>query len=148
MDTGFLLTGQRTRLVPSRPTPMRRATLDRDLSSPCHSQVLIGGWGNTESAIFRQAGVLQLPDVIKATPGILQCVTYRHFWVSWETDRLVVGQGMVVGVEPFMEWAPASPRAVGSSALRVINAIGLSTGSNTPGLWQFGDLTGRWRHHH
>ena len=54
-------------------------------------EVIIGGWGNSESAIKR---VLTWATLVRVpTPQILDCDNFRTFWVSWENGVLEVGVG-------------------------------------------------------
>ncbi|KAI8490945.1 hypothetical protein Bbelb_313640 [Branchiostoma belcheri] len=89
-------------------------------------EIVIGGWGNTLSAIRRPKGGHNLASA--STPAINSPTEYRTFWINWAPDGTIsVGKGGVA--EPFMSWTDPNP-------LRVSYA-GYSTGFGSTGRWKF-----------
>ncbi|XP_071084712.1 uncharacterized protein [Haliotis cracherodii] len=89
-------------------------------------EVVIGGWGNTQSVI--RTGMQHANRVtVRHTP--LSASKFRDFWISWENGVISVGAGTEVGVGRFMSWRDPSPHTV--------RFIAVSTGWGSTGLWQF-----------
>ncbi|KAI8514667.1 hypothetical protein Bbelb_072580 [Branchiostoma belcheri] len=69
-------------------------------------EIIIGGWGNSQSVIRRSAGGPDLTTV--STPGILSADELRGFWISWAPDGTIAvgreGEG-----SPFMQWQDPDP---------------------------------------
>ncbi|KAI8499818.1 hypothetical protein Bbelb_221350 [Branchiostoma belcheri] len=69
-------------------------------------EIIIGGWGNTQSVICRSAGGPAQTTV--STPGILSADELRGFWISWAPDGTIAvgreGEG-----SPFMQWQDPEP---------------------------------------
>jgi hypothetical protein len=88
-------------------------------------EVLLGGWGNTKSAIYTKNNQT---GVEKDTTGILDCEDFRQFWIRWESGVLSVGQGQLNG-EELMSYEETESRS--------IVAVSISTGDGSTGEWQF-----------
>ncbi|XP_046564872.1 uncharacterized protein LOC124273641, partial [Haliotis rubra] len=71
-------------------------------------EVVIGGWGNTQSVI--RTG-MQHANRVTARHRPLNGTQFRDFWISWEDGVISVGTGKVVGVGMFMSWTdpPLTP---------------------------------------
>lgn len=92
-------------------------------------EVVIGGWGNTQSVIRRcqQCG----HEVEVQTIGILSGTEFRGFWITYDSTGLIsvgkYGEGF-----PFMEWMDPNPFQ--------INYVGYSTGFGSQGEFRFCNL--------
>ena len=102
---------------------------------PCF-QVVIGGTGNTYSAIRTDVG--NIGETVKrvSTPGVLQCGKFEHLWVSWKDNLISAGQSSLVGSEPFIEW-------YAGVSMFPINAVGISSGLDFDGTFMFGNIKGQ-----
>ncbi|XP_071086095.1 uncharacterized protein [Haliotis cracherodii] len=89
-------------------------------------EVVIGGWGNTQSVI--RTGK-QYRNRVIARHRPLSATQFRDFWISWANGVISVGSGVEVGVGSFMTWTDPSPHPV--------NYIAVSTGWGSKGLWEF-----------
>ncbi|KAI8514743.1 hypothetical protein Bbelb_073340 [Branchiostoma belcheri] len=89
-------------------------------------EILIGGWGNTQSVIRRSAEGTAKTTV--STPGILSADELRGFWISWVPDGTIAvgreGEG-----SPFMQWQDPDPLP--------IQYFGYSTGYGSAGQFRF-----------
>ncbi|XP_019614801.1 PREDICTED: cell wall protein RBR3-like [Branchiostoma belcheri] len=94
-------------------------------------EIVLGGWGNTKSAIRR--GKLGSDVTNVDTPAINSPTEYRTFWINLASDGTIsVGKG---GESlPFMSWTDPNP-------IRVSYA-GYSTGWGSDGRWKFCSETG------
>ncbi|XP_066300036.1 MAM and LDL-receptor class A domain-containing protein 1-like [Branchiostoma lanceolatum] len=92
-------------------------------------EIVIGGWGNTQSVIRRsKQGTNQ--DTA-ATPGILSATEYRKFWITHLPDG-TIQVGRYGEQNPFMEWIDPNPLP--------INFVGYSSGWGVAAEWKFCDL--------
>ncbi|XP_035683940.1 uncharacterized protein LOC118420950 [Branchiostoma floridae] len=89
-------------------------------------EIVIGGWGNTQSVIRRSK---QGRNHARAsTSGINSNTQYRTFWITWSPDgTIAVGRGGET--QPFMQWTDPNPLP--------ITFAGYSTGWGSTGLWRF-----------
>ncbi len=81
----------------------------------------------------RRAGKLSDTKVDPDTPDILSCDELRTFWVSWESGRIAVGTGALVGLLEFMAWQDPEPDAVAYLSL---------SGWSDPALWDIVQFQG------
>ena len=87
-------------------------------------EIVIGGWGNTQSVIRRSK---QGNTKIEAsTPSILSPTEFRGFWITYNNGVIKVGKE---GQAAFMEWTDPTPLPV--------NNIGYSTGWGSNGQFEF-----------
>ncbi|XP_078573549.1 uncharacterized protein LOC144860254 [Branchiostoma floridae x Branchiostoma japonicum] len=90
-------------------------------------EILIGGWGNTWSAIRRRK---QGPSMVEVrTSNIVSSSSYRNFWISWNSiGTISVGRE---GYSAFMQWRDTD--------LLPIRYAGFTTGWGSTGNWRFCD---------
>lgn len=96
-------------------------------------EIVLGGWGNTQSVIRNRNNGQNLATVMSVY-RLLNIATYNYFWVSWANGLLSVGSGVRVGENQIM----AFPTVL--ALLNVPFPIGyvhLSTGYGSPGYWDF-----------
>ncbi|XP_071940974.1 macrophage mannose receptor 1-like [Antedon mediterranea] len=92
-------------------------------------EVVIGGWGNQNSAIRRCIQCSN--EVYVSTPNILNQNEFRGFWITWDDNgKISVGKA---GQASFMEWTDPNP-------LRIAY-VGYTTGWQSSGEFRFCDLT-------
>ncbi|VDI41663.1 Hypothetical predicted protein [Mytilus galloprovincialis] len=70
------------------------------LSGP-HYYIIIGGWGNTRSQISKTVTNLQSVHNYYMT-DILDCLSFKNFWISWEKGRIRVGRGNTLNDNVFL----------------------------------------------
>jgi hypothetical protein len=75
---------------------------------------------------------LEGEEVTAETPGIVDSLAEKPFWVRWSEDGLLeVGDGMLTS-PPFMEYRPSKDHR------HPVNAISMTThGQNASGTWDF-----------
>ncbi|XP_066284945.1 uncharacterized protein [Branchiostoma lanceolatum] len=89
-------------------------------------EIVLGGWGNTQSVIRRGKQRTNLAKV--STPGINSPTEHRAFWITWSSDgTIAVGKGDET--EPFMQWTDPDPLPIAYA--------GYSTGWGSTGRWKF-----------
>ena len=82
------------------------------------SQIMIGGWKNTKTAIRRNH--VKPDQAFVDTPYILSDAEYRDFWIWWKGGLLEVGkEGEGT---PFVKWKDPEP-------------FGVCTGWGASGSW-------------
>ncbi|XP_077978663.1 uncharacterized protein LOC144434081 [Glandiceps talaboti] len=100
------------------------ALSDGPEDKPALYEIVIGGWGNTQSVIRRSK---QGNTKIEAsTPSILSPTEFRGFWITYNNGVIKVGKE---GQAAFMEWTDPTPLPV--------NNIGYSTGWGSNGEFKF-----------
>ncbi|XP_077993987.1 macrophage mannose receptor 1-like [Glandiceps talaboti] len=87
-------------------------------------EIVIGGWGNTQSVI-RQCTPCD-HEVEVETNQILSATEFRGFWINFANGLIQVGKD---GEAPFMEWMDPEPMP--------INYVGYSTGYGHAGEFRF-----------
>ncbi|CAC5411660.1 unnamed protein product [Mytilus coruscus] len=104
---------------------------DGDSSKPMY-EFIIGGWSNLKSAIRRRNDDSLTPgsqhSVKFYTPDLCKCDEYRPFWISAINGVLMIGKGLIVGINVIAEWTDPYPFTVRS--------IGIYTNHNTIGEWK------------
>jgi hypothetical protein len=88
-----------------------------------YSQIMIGGWKNTKTAIRRNR--VKPDKAFVDTPYILSDAEYRGFWIRWKGGLLEVGkEGEGT---PFVKWKDPDPFGV--------HYYGICTGWGASGSW-------------
>ncbi|CAG2241719.1 unnamed protein product [Mytilus edulis] len=104
---------------------------DGNSSKPFYD-FIIGGWYNQKSAIGRRNDDSLTPGSkqkkIFITPDICQCDEYRPFWISTTNGVLMMGKGLIVGINVIAEWTDLNPFT--------IRSIGIYTNVGTIGEWK------------
>ncbi|VDI82137.1 Hypothetical predicted protein [Mytilus galloprovincialis] len=104
---------------------------DGNSSKPIYD-FIIGGWYNQKSAIGRRNDDSLTPDSKQRntfnTPDICQCDEYRPFWISTTNGVLMMGKGLIVGINVIAEWTDLNPFT--------IRSIGIYTNWGTIGEWK------------
>ena len=90
---------------------------------------MIGGWENTRSAIKSDTIAGSQKEIEVDTPGILACLQYRPFWISWEEGTIAFGEGLGPGSYTVASWTDPH--------FYVVNSVGLSTSDLTHGYWRY-----------
>ena len=105
-----------------------------NLQSPTY-EIIIGGNNNRNS--FIRNGIGTAEELYRVdTPDVLDCNSYRTFWVRWNTDnKLGVGRGAIVGRNQFMDWVDPQKRT--------FSGLTISTYYDQPGLWDFSFVHGK-----
>jgi len=86
-------------------------------------EIMIGGWGNTKTAIRKDR---TKPDkALVDTPGILSAGELRGFWVRWANGNIAVGREGEA--QPFASWDDPEPFGIGY--------YGICTGWGATGEW-------------
>ena len=94
-------------------------------------EIVIGGWGNSQSVIRSEAQGRNLAEYKQN--GLLHGNQFRSFWVSWAGGNIKVGTGSKVGQNTFME----------QQISQTINHVGVS-GWNVPAEWRFPECSGNY----
>ena len=101
---------------------------DNGNSSKPIYEFIIGGWGNQKSAILRRNddSLTQSSQqvVIFDTPDICKCDEYRQFWISANNGVLMMGKGLIVGINVIAEWTDPDPFTVKSIGIITWGGIG------------------------
>ncbi|ELT87065.1 hypothetical protein CAPTEDRAFT_222841 [Capitella teleta] len=69
-----------------------------------------------------------------STWEVLDPMEFRHFWISWENDEVILGRGSECGEDVILKWA------VPESARHSVNCISVSTDCGSSGEWEFVEL--------
>ena len=77
--------------------------------------------------------VCKYVQVAEDTPGILNCLETRQFWVRWEYNIVEAGTGRDVGANRIIHWSSVDPVKV--------SALSVSTGKGVTGDWTFSEYT-------
>ena len=91
------------------------------------SQIVIGGWRNTKSAIKRNNTLPYKAEAL--TPYILNDAEYNGFWIRWKGGLVEVGQEGETS--PFLKWQDPQPFDV--------RYYGIRTGWGATGSWFTGE---------
>ncbi|XP_071150557.1 C3 and PZP-like alpha-2-macroglobulin domain-containing protein 8 [Mytilus edulis] len=101
---------------------------DNGNSSKPIYEFIIGGWENQKSAILRRNddSLTQSSQqvVIFNTPDICKCDEYRQFWISANNGVLMMGKGLIVGINVIAEWTDPDPFTVKSIGIITWGGIG------------------------
>ena len=89
--------------------------------------IVIGGWGNTQSVILRERKINGNYLVTKATANILNATEDRTFWADANNGVVRLGEGPIIGKKIVMSWTDEKP-------LNTIY-VGFSTGWGATGDW-------------
>lgn len=104
---------------------------DGDSSKPMYG-FIIGGWANRKSSIRKRNDNSLTPgsgqSVDFDTPDLCKCDEYRPFWISAINGVLMIGKGLIVGINVIAEWTDPYPFTVRS--------IGIYTNQNGIGEWK------------
>lgn len=92
-------------------------------------EVVIGGWGNTQSVIRTCGQCAHVAEV--QTIGILSASEFRGFVITYESNGYIAVYKYGEGI-PFMFWTDPDPFQ--------INYVGYSTGYGSEGEYKFCDL--------
>ena len=92
-------------------------------------EIVIGGWGNSRSAIRR--GSQGSNKAHPATSGILNPNEDRPFWVDAKDGLVRLGKGKMIGSDIVMEWQDNQPLEP--------SYIGFATGWGSTGEWKCQD---------
>ena len=89
-------------------------------------EIVLGGWGDTNSAIrSEQDGT----PVAEAPGARLDANSYKPFWVTWSDEGdIEVGEGSISGLNKFMS----------ASVPQNVHYVGIHTGFGADGDWSFG----------
>lgn len=96
-------------------------------------EIVIGGWNGMKSVI-RTAKQSQEVKQKQHASKILDCSTYKQFWISWNHETIEVGEGGFIGQHTFMGWTSGAP-------LIPIQDGGFYTAFGSTGDWIF-DIQG------
>ncbi|VDI17600.1 Hypothetical predicted protein, partial [Mytilus galloprovincialis] len=103
---------------------------DGDSSKPMYN-FEIGSNKNQRSGFQRRNDdsltLASKKTVFYDTPGVCSCDEYRPFWISVINGVLMIGKGLIVGINVIAEWIDPNPF--------IIRSIGLITGQ-TLGEWK------------
>ncbi|XP_071150572.1 C3 and PZP-like alpha-2-macroglobulin domain-containing protein 8 [Mytilus edulis] len=101
---------------------------DNGNSSKPIYEFIIGGWENQKSAILRRNDDSLTKSsqqvVIFNTPDICKCDEYRQFWISANNGVLMMGKGLIVGINVIAEWTDPDPFTVKSIGIITWGGIG------------------------
>lgn len=89
-------------------------------------EIVIGGWGNTKSVIRDRR---QRKPKVEHNGNMLNCNVYRQFWISWQGQRLKVGQGNELYKKTFME--------LNMRFNYDVRYVAITTGFGSEGNWIF-----------
>ena len=89
-------------------------------------EIVIGGWGNTISAI---RFCHQCDNMVEKFHTPLNENFFQPFWVSWSESEIRVGQGTELFKDELLHLDAQTPKS--------INYIGISTGYEAGGTWIF-----------
>jgi len=67
---------------------------------------------------------------------VLDCATYKQYWVGWENGLIRVGYGSGVGANVYLEW-----QAAGRS-IHPVSAVSVTSGLNDYIYWLFTPVPG------
>lgn len=96
-------------------------------------EIVLGSDGNTKSKVIRYEddGSGNWNSSLKAeetTPGVIDCLQSRWFWLSWNGGLIEVARGSASG-QRFLSWQDDSPHNV--------FAVSFSTGPGDFGDWTY-----------
>ncbi|XP_013419331.1 uncharacterized protein LOC106180015 [Lingula anatina] len=85
-------------------------------------EIVISGWGNTQSAIRGELGTDQ--RAVASTSGFVNCNQFRTFWFGWHNNKLEVGQGETYGENRFLFHQDQQPRPISYVAVNSFTIAG------------------------
>ena len=88
-------------------------------------EVVFGGEENTRTFISKAGTTVASVDSV----NILDCGSFREFWVRWQGDLIEAGMSGHVGSNRIVHYAETDPRGV--------DLVSLSTGNGHGGEWVF-----------
>ena len=93
-------------------------------------QIIVGSEGNTKSTITRYNSGNAAYDVVaeESTPGVLNCMETKYFWLSWRNGVLELALGSSSG-RRLIDWSDSNPRSV--------NALGVLSGTSLGSSWTY-----------
>ena len=104
---------------------------DGDSSKPMYSFIM-GGEKNLRSGFQRRNDdsltLASQQTVHYDTPDVCSCDEYRPFWISAINGVLMIGKGLIVGINVIAEWTDQNPFT--------IRSIGIYTNWETIGEWK------------
>ncbi|CAG2220175.1 unnamed protein product [Mytilus edulis] len=104
---------------------------DGDSSKPMYSFIM-GGGKNIRSGFQRRNDdsltLASQETVHYDTPDVCSCDEYRPFWISAINGDLMIGKGLIVGINVIAEWTDPNPF--------IVRSIGLFTSQQILGEWK------------
>jgi len=99
-------------------------------------RVIIGSAGNTKSSFSRFDSVSGIYEIVaeESTPGVLDCMETKYFWISWKNGLLELAVGSSNG-RRLIDWRDSNPLSV--------NALGLLSGTNLGSSWTYSYESGK-----
>jgi hypothetical protein len=89
-------------------------------------EIVLGGWGNTQSVI-RESNQGR-NQVVVPTPGLVSGDEMRPFWATANNGLIRVGRGLTIGDDEFMRWQDPVPHAPAY--------VGIMDGWGSDGTWE------------
>lgn len=94
-----------------------------DSSTSYEYYIIIGGWGNSKSAILDRGSYCMFYSAV-----ILSGTYFEEFWISWSGNYIKVGTGSSPGTSTFMSCY--------QSSVYTLNFIWIFTGWGSSGEWR------------
>lgn len=106
------------------------------MSGSAAYEIIIGSAGNTKSTVLRYDGLGITYETVaeEDTPGVLDCIEVRYFWVSWHNGLLELAIGSSNG-RRLVDWKDDNPHSV--------NALTLVSGANHASSWRYSHAQGK-----
>lgn len=97
-------------------------------------EIILGAYDNTQTFIRKQVGGDEAEEGNSVeTPGILDCHSYRDFYISWNDGTIEVGSGHSSS-HALLTWHDSNPHEIRDFAM--------ATGPAGSGTWKFPQTSG------